>query len=122
MKMLRNVVAVVDDNVDMRRAMRDLLWAFDYDVDLYDSAESFLSRVTDCKASCLLVDIQLGGMTGIELRRRLTSSGFTTPVIFMTASDDDLIRKQALEEGCAAFLHKPFRAPILIDAIRKALG
>src|ERR1700686_4068407 len=108
MALLRKVVAVVDDDRAMLRAMRELLWAFDYDTELYVSAEEFFSLAAGSKAICLLVDIQLGGMSGIELKRRLTASGFSPPVIFMTGSDSELIRKAALEAGCVTILRKPF--------------
>ncbi len=121
MSLLRKVVAVVDDDPAMLRAMRELLWAFDYDSELYCSAESFISFAAGSKSICLLVDVQLGGMSGIELRRRLTASGFSTPVIFMTGSDCETIRKEALAAGCVAFLRKPFQAPLLMNAIDMAM-
>ena len=68
----------------------------------------------------MIVDIQLGGISGIELRRRLTASGSTLLVIFITATDDETTRKEALETGCIAYLQKPFPARMLIDAIGKA--
>jgi FixJ family two-component response regulator len=122
MALLRKVVAVVDDDPGMLRAMRELLWALDYDTELYVSAETFISFATGSKAMCLLVDIQLGGMSGIELRRRLVASGCATPVIFMTGSDSEALRAQALAAGCVALLQKPFPAPLLVDAIDKALS
>ena len=122
MALLRKVVAVVDDDPGMLRAVRDLLWALDYDTEIYVSAEDFISLASDSKAICLLIDIQLGGMSGIELKRRLAASGFATPVIFMTGSDCEAIRKEALEAGCVAFLRKPFPAHLLMDAIGKVPG
>jgi CheY-like chemotaxis protein len=73
------------------------------------------------QVDCLLLDIHLGGVSGIELRRRLKDSGSTLPVIFMTALDDEAMREQALKAGCVAFLRKPFQARQLIDAIKKAV-
>jgi FixJ family two-component response regulator len=116
----RGIVAVVDDDFQIRSAMRDLLWAFDYDCELYVSAEHFMSLAAGSKAICLLVDIQMGGMSGIDLKRRLNGSGFSMPTIFMTGSDCEIIRKEALEAGCVAFLRKPFQASALMDAIAKA--
>jgi FixJ family two-component response regulator len=122
MALLRKVVAVVDDDPAMLRAMRELLWALDFDTELYVSAEDFISLAAGSKAICILVDIQLGGMSGIELRRRLAASSFATPVIFMTGCDSEFIRKEALEAGCVAFLRKPFEAHLLMDAICKVLS
>src|SRR2546430_2941808 len=70
--------------------------------------------------ACFLLDIHLGGMSGIDLRRRLAASGSTAPVIFMTAFDDDATREEAIAAGCIAYLHKPFPAHSLIGAIAKA--
>jgi CheY-like chemotaxis protein len=122
MARLRRVVAVVDDDPGMLKAMRQLLQMLDYDTELYSSAETFISSAAESDAICLLVDVELGGMSGIELKRRLAASGIATPVIFMTGSDSKVIRKQAHEAGCVGFLRKPFSASLLMDAIGKALN
>jgi FixJ family two-component response regulator len=114
-------VAVVDDDPGMLKAMRELLRVLDYDTELYVSGETFISSAAASQASCLLVDVQLGGMSGIELRRRLAASGFARPFIFMTGSDSTIILKEALNAGCVALLRKPFSASLLKDAIDKAL-
>ena len=119
---LRRVVAVVDNDPEMLKAMRQLLRAFDYDSELYDSAETFISSAAESDAICLLVDVQLGGMSGIELKRRLAVSGILTPVIFMTGSGCDVVRREAHEAGCVGFLRKPFAASLLLDALGKALS
>ena len=73
------------------------------------------------QVDCLLLDIHLGGLSGIELRRRLKDSGSTLPVIFMTGLDAEAMIEQALKAGCVAFLRKPFQARQLIEAIKKAV-
>jgi FixJ family two-component response regulator len=72
------------------------------------------------KATCLLLDIHLGGISGIELQRRLAASGSKWPVIFMTASDDEVTRNEAMDAGCIAYLRKPFAQDVLLNAISKA--
>ena len=73
-------------------------------------------------ATCLLLDIHLGGNSEIELQRRLAASGSKWPVIFMTANDDDATRNQALDDGCIAYLQKPFEHHVLLNAISKPVA
>lgn len=113
-------MVVVDDDAMMLKSIERLLNACGFTTELYSSAEAFLARTVRSLAACLLLDIHLGGMSGIELRRRLEASGCTLPVIFMTAFDDDATRQAAMEAGCVAFLRKPFPAPSLLGAIRTA--
>ena len=117
----QKIVAVVDDDPSMLRATRDLLDAQGFAVAVFESAEDFLDRGAAAQADCLLLDIHLGGMSGIELRRRLKIAGSTLPVIFMTALDDEDTRAQAHKAGCIAFLRKPYSARNLIEAIEKAV-
>ena len=117
----RKIVAVVDDDPSMLNAAESLLDAQGFATMVFASAEEFLDRGAATQVDCLLLDIHLGGVSGIELRRRLKDSGSMLPVIFMTALDDEAVRKQALKAGCVAFLRKPFQARQLIDAIKKAV-
>ena len=73
-------------------------------------------------ATCLLLDIHLGGISGIELQRKLAASGSTCPVIFMTANDDEATRNAAMDAGCIGYLSKPFAQRVLLDAILKAVA
>jgi FixJ family two-component response regulator len=118
----QKIVAVVDDDPEMRAAMASLLSSYGYRAETFDSAETFLTCVSTSKATCLVVDIQLGDISGVELANQLVADGYTYPIIFMTGLDDELIRKQADAAGGVAFLHKPFPARMLFDAIEKALG
>ncbi len=106
----------------MRKVISSTLSTFGYSTYTYDSAEAFLRTAAASKADCLVVDIQLGDITGIELARQLTELGFTFPIIFMTARDDETVRSQAAQLGCINFLRKPFSADRLIQAIVKAVG
>jgi FixJ family two-component response regulator len=113
-------IAVVDDDAELREALGSLLSAFGYRAELFASAEEFLATAKTIKARCLVIDIQLGGMSGVEMARELTASGFKFPVIFMTGSQSDTFRQQAIDVGCVAYLHKPFPAVRLIEAIKAA--
>lgn len=116
----RQNIAVVDDDPSMRRAAENLLDANGFATELFVSAEDFFVRGATSQFDCLLLDIDLGGMSGIELQRQLVASGSKVPVIFMTALDDDAIHCQALMAGCVACLRKPFTAGQLMDAIAEA--
>jgi FixJ family two-component response regulator len=117
----QKIVAIIEDDASMLRAAGDLLDAHGFATATFTSAEEFLARGKPGKIDCLLLDIDLGGMSGIELRRRLKVWGSQLPIIFMTALDDDATERQALAAGCAAFLRKPFAHGALIAAIKKAL-
>ena len=116
----RKVIAVVDDDPSTLDAVGLLLDAHGFDAITFGSAEAFLDRGAAARVDCLLLDIHLGGLSGIGLRRSLGASGSTLPVIFMTALDDEATRAQALSAGCVAYLQKPVRARQLMDAIHKA--
>ena len=117
----RKLVAVVDDDPSMLRATESLLDAHGLAAITFSSAEEFLCRDQATEIDCLLLDIHLEGASGFELRLRLTAAGSTLPVIFMTAHDDDGMRRTAVQIGCIAYLRKPFPAHQLIDAIEKAV-
>jgi FixJ family two-component response regulator len=110
-------IAVVEDDPGMLQGLNRLLLAHGFRVERFTSAESFLDDIVGCEAKCLLVDIHLGGISGIDLKRRLTSSGNRLPVLFMTAIDSEATRQEAFDAGCVAYLRKPFLAKLLIDAI-----
>jgi FixJ family two-component response regulator len=120
MAQLRKVVAVVDDDESMLRGLQRLLKASGFDTEGYSSAEAFLGGASTSKATCLVLDVHLSGISGIELRRRLSKSGSTLGIIFMTAVDDEVLHLEAIETGCVAFLRKPFPACELMDAVATA--
>jgi FixJ family two-component response regulator len=116
----RKLVVVVDDDAIMLKGVERLLTAYGFDTEVFTSAEAFLECGAAREATCLVLDIHLGGMSGIELRHRLAASGSTVPIIFMTAFDDEVTHKEAVDAGCIAYLQKPFLAHLLIDAIENA--
>ena len=116
----KKVIAVVDDEQAMRKAIERLLTARGFATQGFASAEAFLDSCDAKDVACLVLDIHLDGMSGIELRRRLNAVRSKLAVIFITAVDDEAIQREAMEVGCVACLHKPFQASLLIDAIEKA--
>ena len=118
----QKIVAVVDDDSSMLGATKELLEACGFVTRAFVSAEEFLDHGASSQVDCLLLDIHLGGMSGIALRRELTASGIGLPVIFMTALDDEGTRAEAQKAGFVAFLRKPHSARQLFDAIEKAVA
>jgi len=117
----RRTIAVVDDDASLRRSVGRLLNAYGFPAIEYASAEAFLSRDSDTAVDCLILDIDLGGMSGIQLQRRLREAGSNLPVILITALDDDGLKVEAENAGCIAYLRKPFAASALVAAVRRAL-
>ena len=115
-------IAVVDDDPSLGRALTRLLSVFGYAVELFASSSEFLRVAARSQADCLVVDIDLGDGSGLDMVRRLSSSGFRIPIIFMSGSQDDSVLVQCRELGCIAFLRKPFAHSLLMDAIAKAIG
>jgi FixJ family two-component response regulator len=118
----QKAIAVIDDDLGILVSLELVLSSCGYHAALFASAEEFLNAASTLEASCLIVDIQLGDISGVELVRTLYSQGCELPVIFITGSRDELHQRQAMELGCAAFLLKPFSAEGLIEAVRKAIG
>ena len=118
----QRVVAIIDDDVDILKAICRLLKAHGFRLESFASAEAFLARDGAHELACLVLDIHLGGISGIELQRRLKASGCRLPIIFITAIEDDATRREAMAAGCVAYLRKPFAARLLIDAIDNATG
>lgn len=113
-------VYVIDDDESMRRSLVRLLESFDVSVQAFPSAEAFLADVERTANGCVLLDIQLEGMSGIDLLSLMTAENWRTPVIAMSGLHDDRMEADALREGARAFLRKPFDADQLFDAIRRA--
>jgi FixJ family two-component response regulator len=114
-------IFAIDDDPSMLNSIERLLKVCKFDVKTFKSAEAFLDSANPFDARCLILDIDLSGMSGIELKRRLAVSGFSVPTIFITGKDSEIVRKAALEVGCVAYLTKPFAAQQLTAAIGKAL-
>lgn len=102
--------------------MQSLLTAFGFNVELYHSAKEFLSALPASRVVALVLDVQLGDGSGIELSRQLMADGLKIPTVFVTGSKDPALRRQGIELGCVAFLEKPFIARQLIEAVATASG
>ena len=113
---------VVDDDAAILKSVSRLLARHGIESRTFASAEALLESHSVQTATCLLLDIHLGGISGLELRRRLAASGSKCPVIFMTANDDETTRNKAMDVGCVAYLRKPFAGHVLLDAIGKAIA
>ena len=117
---LKKTIAVIDDDPEMRESITTLLSVYGYGVESFESAEDFLANASTCRAICLLVDIQLGGISGLGLAQQLTVDGFNFAIIFMTGSGNAVIEGHAVAAGGVAFLCKPFSAGQLLAAIKKS--
>ena len=116
------VVGIVDDDASLRRSLSNLLMSTGFRVETFASAESFLESDHRNGIGCVVLDVRLTGMSGIELLRRLVAIGCTIPAIMLTAHGDDETRRRSLEAGAVAFLEKPVRSATLLDAVRSALA
>jgi len=116
------LVAVVDDDELMRGALQGLLREAGLPARAFASAEEFLDSGAQHFSSCLIADIRMPGMSGLDLQARLKAEQIRVPIIFITAHGDDRIRVQALRSGAAGFLTKPFDDEVLLRSVRAALG
>ena len=108
------VVGVIEDDAGSRAALGRLLQAGGFEPALFDSAEAFVASPQNRQWLCLIVDVQLTGMSGIDLQRQLRAAGCDVPVIIMTGNRADTVREHAEQAGCAAFLWKPFSGETIL--------
>jgi FixJ family two-component response regulator len=113
-------VFVVDDDPSMLRAVARMLRQSGYASLLFSSPEAFENHNDFDKAVCVLLDIDLGDVSGIELRHRLMANGNSVPVIYMTGNDSPALRETAQQSGCLAYLTKPFSAKSLMEPLERA--
>jgi FixJ family two-component response regulator len=121
MKAKPNLISLVDDDESIRRTMTLLIQSFGFQAAVFDCAESLLKCHQLHETSCLIVDVQMPGMNGLQLQRHLASSGYKIPIIFITAYDNKESRQQAMQAGAVAFLSKPFDDELLLETIRATL-
>jgi FixJ family two-component response regulator len=116
------MVMVVDDDSGVRNAMRILLKSVGIDATLYASAQEFLAAYQPSQPGCLVLDIRMPGMSGLELQQQLNLRGAVIPVIFMTGHGDIPMAVEAMQHGAFDFLQKPFRDQDLLDRIQRAIA
>jgi FixJ family two-component response regulator len=115
------LISIIDDDESMREAIKGLMRSLGYRVEAVASAQEFLSSRHVRRTSCLIADMQMPGMTGLDLYQRLSTSGKPIPTILITAYPDDGVRKRALSAGVLGYLSKPFDEDDLLACIRSAL-
>jgi FixJ family two-component response regulator len=115
------LVVIVDDDDSMRSAVQDLLEAVGLPASGFASAEEFLKSGKQHETACLITDIRMPGMSGLDLQAQLNAERCRIPIIFITAHGDEKMRLQARREGAVEFLSKPFDNEVLLDGVRAAL-
>ena len=120
--MSQGVIAIVDDDEALREAMRSLVRSLGYGVSTFGSAEEFLNSEQLDDTSCLITDVQMPGLSGIDLQDRLIAGGHRFPIIFITGYPDENVRVRAMKAGAIGFLSKPCRDEHLLGYLNKALA
>jgi FixJ family two-component response regulator len=116
-----SVISVIDDDASVRAATSKFLRSHGYTVQAFSSAEHFLQSAGLNDTSCVIADVQMPGMSGLDLQTMMRAQGFRVPFIFITAFPNDMSRARALNAGATCFLSKPFAGPTLINCLSAAL-
>src|SRR6266404_447640 len=115
------LITIVDDDDSMRRALQGLLESAELHAQSFASAEEFLKSGQHHRTACLIADIRMPGMSGLELQAKLNAERCRIPIIFITAHGDEKMRLQALRAGAVEFMAKPFNDEALLESVRAAL-
>ncbi len=118
----RLLVSVVDDDESVRESLPELLRQLGFDARAFSSAESFLTSGLAGETKCLILDVAMPGMSGLDLQQELTRRGQAIPIVFITGQRDEAVRPRVLARGAVACLFKPFSETALVEAIGAALG
>src|SRR6202789_4722552 len=116
------LIAIIDDNESMQDSLRDLIESGGFEAQCFGSAKAFLESDLHHRAACLIVDIRMPKMSGLELQARLKQEDCNIPIIFITAHGDARQRIQAMRRGAVEFLAKPFDHQLLLKRVRSALN
>lgn len=117
-----NLIAVIDDDKSVRNSVKTLLRSAGYSVATFESAEAFLESGAAAETGCLILDVRMPGMGGLELQVRLHETKTAVPIIFITAHDEGPLRDQVIQAGAVDLLHKPFAPNTLLSTVQAALG
>src|SRR4051812_27416285 len=115
------LISIVDDDDALRNSLDDLIRSIGFRTQDFPSADAFLRATQARDTACLILDVRMPGMNGLELQRQLVAANWRTPIIFITSHADDDARARALAAGAVAFLYKPFREEDLLNALNAAL-
>jgi FixJ family two-component response regulator len=118
----RSVISVIDDDASVRAATNNLLSSHGYIVHTFASAEEFLQSAGLNESVCVIADVQMPVMSGLDLLTHMRAQGHPAPFIFITAFPEENVRARALKAGAVCFLAKPFAGPVLINCIETALN
>ncbi|HKV80598.1 MAG TPA: response regulator [Candidatus Sulfotelmatobacter sp.] len=118
----RPLVSVVDDDESVRESLPDLLREFGFDARTFSSAEEFLSSGRLGQTKCLILDVAMPGLNGLDLQQELRRRRESIPIIFITAQKDDASRERAFVQGAVQVLHKPFSDTALLEALKVAVA
>ena len=116
------IVFVVDDDQSVREGIQSLLTSAGFSVDTFPTAEMFLNHPHPDRPACVILDVRMPGLSGLDLQRELTKIGVSIPIIFVTGHGNVRMTAQAMKAGAVEFLTKPFREQELIDAVRESIG
>jgi FixJ family two-component response regulator len=120
-KVLKGIIAIIDDDVLVRQALGDCMESAGYAIESFGSAEEFLASESARNAACLIVDVQLPGISGLQLQDELPGADIHAPIVFVSAQGTRANREQATRQGAAGFLSKPFRRDDLVKLVGAAI-
>ena len=113
-----SLISIIDDDRSMSRMLSRVVRAAGFSVLSFDSAEAFLNSNAVRESACLILDMNLPGMSGVDLQQRLKNSGRQTPIIFISGHADEAVKRMVMEAGAAGFFSKPFKIDVLLETVR----
>ena len=116
------LIAIVDDDESIRRSVKRLMMSAGLRAESYSSGQELLHAIKTNLPDCLVLDVQMPGMNGLEIQDRLAASGIRVPIVFVTGYEDSMAEARALKAGAAAFLYKPFSNRSLLEVVSTTVG